>query len=106
MCTASAARAARAVSYTHLDVYKRQAEPAPTEDQEPAIAPAPVDDSPMPEGMVPVEETFYGQGSGNGYVQSGAGSIRNCTELSAQEIQAEMMQPLPFSCLLYTSRCV
>lgn len=73
------------------------AEPAPTEDQEPAIAPAPVDDSPMPEGMVTVEETFYGQGSGNGYVQSGAGSIRNCTELSAQEIQAEMMQPLPFS---------
>lgn len=70
--------------------------PAAAEGEEP-IPPAQTDDSPMPEGMVPVEEVFYGQGSGNGYVQSGAGSIRNCTELSAEEIAAETMQALPFS---------
>ncbi|WP_367925953.1 stage II sporulation protein P [uncultured Ruthenibacterium sp.] len=71
-------------------------QPTQTTD-EPAIETAPVDDSPMPEGMVPIEEIFYGQGTGNGYVQSGAGSIRNCTELSAEEIAAETMQALPFS---------
>ena len=72
-------------------------ETAPAEKADSSVAPAPVDDSPMPEGMVPIEEVFYGQGSGSGYVQSGAGSIRNCTELSDGEVAAETMQALPFS---------
>ena len=51
----------------------------------------------MPEGMAPLLETHYGQGSGPGYVQSGAATVRNCTELPDSDVAAEMMQPLPFS---------
>ncbi len=52
---------------------------------------------PMPEGMAPLIETFFPQGHGAGYIQSGAGTVRNCTALSDAEVAAEMMQALPFS---------
>lgn len=51
----------------------------------------------IPEGMAPLLETHYTQGSGAGYVQSGAATVRNCTALSNADIAGEMMQPLPFS---------
>lgn len=54
-------------------------------------------DEPVPEGMMPIEQTQYAQGSGAGYVASGAGSVRNCTSLPDSEVAAEMMQALPFS---------
>ena len=51
----------------------------------------------IPEGMAPLLETHYTQGSGAGYVQSGAATVRNCTALSNADIATEMMQALPFS---------
>ena len=51
----------------------------------------------IPEGMAALLETHYTQGSGAGYVQSGAATVRNCTTLSNADIAAEMMQALPFS---------
>lgn len=68
--------------------------------QEPAPEPepeTPVEPEPVPEGMAPLLETFFPQGQGAGYVQSGAGTVRNCTALSDAEVAAEMMQPLPFA---------
>ena len=47
--------------------------------------------------MAALLETHYAQGSGAGYVQSGAATVRNCTALSGADIAAEMMQALPFS---------
>lgn len=51
----------------------------------------------IPPGMAALLETHYTQGSGAGYVQSGAATVRNCTALSGADIAAEMMQALPFS---------
>lgn len=69
-----------------------------------AAAPTPEQDSgarqepeEIPEGMAALLETHYTQGSGAGYVQSGAATVRNCTALSNADIAAEMMQALPFS---------
>ena len=68
-----------------------------------ADAPVPDDDDArqapeeIPEGMAALLETHYAQGSGAGYVQSGAASVRNCTALSSADVAAEMMQALPFS---------
>ena len=59
--------------------------------------PAPLADGPIPEGMAPLLEAHYELGSGANYLQSGAGTVRNCTDLFAGELAAEMMQPLPFS---------
>ena len=51
----------------------------------------------IPEGMAALLETHYAQGSGAGYVPSGAATVRNCTTLSNADIAGEMMQALPFS---------
>lgn len=51
----------------------------------------------IPEGMAPLVETHYAQGSGPGYVQSGAATVRNCTDLPDSDVAAEMMRDLPFS---------
>lgn len=51
----------------------------------------------IPEGMAALLETHYTQGSGAGYVQSGAATVRNCTALSGADVAAEMMQALPFT---------
>lgn len=51
----------------------------------------------IPPGMAALLETHYTQGSGAGYVQSGAATVRNCTALSGADVAAEMMQALPFS---------
>jgi stage II sporulation protein P len=55
------------------------------------------DTTEIPEGMVPLELTHYGQGSGTGYVNSGAATVRNNTSLSDADVASEMMQALPFS---------
>lgn len=67
---------------------------APQPDSAPASAGA---DEPVPDGMAPLLETHYAQGSGAGYLSCGSASIRNCTELPDSELAAEMGQPLPFA---------
>ncbi|MEG1447480.1 MAG: stage II sporulation protein P [Ruthenibacterium sp.] len=49
-----------------------------------------------PEGSAPLIEAHYAQGNGAIFMQSGAATVRNCTELPAAEVAAEMMQELPF----------
>ena len=51
----------------------------------------------IPPGMAALLETHYTQGSGAGYVQSGAATVRNCTALSGADVAAEMLQALPFT---------
>lgn len=58
---------------------------------------APQEPEEIPEGMAALLETHFAQGSGAGYVPSGAATVRNCTALSNADIAAEMMQALPFS---------
>lgn len=73
--------------------------PAPQPEAEPdvpAAVPA-AEEEPVPEGMTPIVETFFAQGSGAGYVASGAGTVRNCTSLADSDIAGEMMQALPFA---------
>lgn len=50
-----------------------------------------------PEGSAPLLEAHYEQGTGALFLQSGAATVRNCTELPAAEVAAEMMQTLPFA---------
>ena len=57
---------------------------------------APAAPEPIPEGMAALEAVHYEQGSGGQYIAAGAGSIKNCTSLSAAEIDAEVGQALPF----------
>lgn len=63
----------------------------------PCAKPAPIRTEPIPEGMAPLTQRFFGLGRGAGYVPSGASVVRNCTEMPDHEVAAEMMQPLPFS---------
>ena len=89
-------------SFTALPETAAQ-EPASQPDSQPA---APSGDSaasepasepePVPEGMAVLEAVHYEQGSGGQYIAAGAGSIKNCTSLSAAEIAAEVGQALPF----------
>lgn len=58
---------------------------------------APQEPEEIPEGMAALLETHYTQGSGGAYVQSGAATVRNCTDLPNADVAAEMMQALPFS---------
>ena len=51
----------------------------------------------IPDGMVPLVSAHYEQGSGASYIPCGTATIRNCTELSAGEVAAEVGQALPFS---------
>lgn len=55
------------------------------------------EEEPIPEGMAAILRAHYEQGTGEHYIQSGAATVRNCTTLSAGEVAAEMMQPLPFA---------
>ncbi|MEG0897642.1 MAG: stage II sporulation protein P [Ruthenibacterium sp.] len=50
-----------------------------------------------PEGSASLIEAHYEQGNGAVFIKSGAATVRNCTELSAGEVAAEMMQKLPFT---------
>lgn len=75
-----------------------QAAPAQTSAPAPeGDADTPQEPEEVPEGMAALLETHYTQGSGAGYVQSGAATVRNCTALSNADIAGEMMQALPFS---------
>lgn len=80
------------------------AESVPVEQPVPqAISQAPAEpvqsarDEPVPEGMAAIEVIHYEQGTGNNYLQSGAATVRNCTDLSSSELSGLMMQSLPFS---------
>lgn len=64
---------------------------------EQAASEPPAEPEPMPEGMVPLKSAQYEQGTGANYIPCGAATIKNCTALSAAEVAAEVMQPLPFS---------
>ena len=63
---------------------QEQAEPAPTP-------------GPPPEGMGAVVSAHYEQGSGAAYIPCAAGTIKNCTSLSAAEVAEAAAGPLPFS---------
>ncbi len=55
-----------------------------------------VQNLPAPEGTMPIIPVTYGPGTGVLYIKSGAGYIKNCTELSAATVAGAVMQPLPF----------
>lgn len=78
-------------------VPEQGADSAATDRSSSGDAAAPDPNEPVPEGMAPLVSAHYGQGSGPSYIPCGAATIRNCTELSADEIAAEVGQPLPFS---------
>lgn len=63
---------------------QEQAQPAPTP-------------GPPPEGMGPIVSAHYEQGSGAAYIPCAAGTIKNCTSLSAAEVAEAAAGPLPFS---------
>ena len=63
---------------------QEQAEPAPTP-------------GPPPEGMGAVVSAHYEQGSGAAYIPCAAGTIKNCTSLSAAEVAEAASAPLPFN---------
>ena len=63
---------------------QEQAEPVPTP-------------GPPPEGMGTVVSAHYEQGSGAAYIPCAAGTIKNCTSLSAAEVAEAAAGPLPFS---------
>ena len=89
------AQTAPAEAFTQLPAAAEQALPAQPE-PETSEPEAPEEPEPVPEGMAAVEAVHYEQGSGGQYVAAGAGSIKNCTSLSAAEIAAEVGQALPF----------
>ena len=60
-----------------------QADPAPTP-------------GPPPEGMGAIVSAHYQQGSGDAYIPCAAGTIKNCTSLSAAEVAEAAAGPLPF----------
>ncbi|HJA25430.1 MAG TPA: stage II sporulation protein P, partial [Candidatus Fournierella merdigallinarum] len=51
---------------------------------------------PPPEGMGLITAAHYEQGSGEAYISCGAGTIKNCTSLPAEEVAAAAAAPLPF----------
>lgn len=53
--------------------------------------------APAPAGFGPIIEATYEEGSGERYIQSGAGWVKNVTDLPAAEVSAQMMQALPFT---------
>lgn len=63
---------------------QEQAQPAPTP-------------GPPPEGMGSIVSAHYEQGSGAAYIPCTAGTIKNCTSLSAAEVAEAAAGPLPFS---------
>ena len=63
---------------------QEQAQPAPTP-------------GPPPEGMGSIVSAHYEQGSGAAYIPCAAGTIKNCTSLSAAEVAEAAAGPLPFS---------
>ena len=49
-----------------------------------------------PADAAPIVSVHYEQGSGPYYIACGSGTIKNCTQLPAAEVAAEVGQPLPF----------
>lgn len=65
---------------------------------------APAESATPPEGMKAIVATTYTAGAGKIYIQSGAGWVKNCTDLSAATVRGAMMQPLPFTIELNSSQ--
>ncbi len=64
---------------------------APTPTPGPAATPAPA-----PEDAGRIRATFYEQGSGDGYIPAGAGSIKNSTSLPDSQVAQIIAQGMPF----------
>lgn len=65
------------------------------EQQPPAAEQAAVIQRPQNSGII--KEMHYTAGETEIYIQSGAGSIKNLTALSAAQVAQQVMQPLPFN---------
>ena len=70
-------------------------EPAAEPAEDAAATPAPTP-GPPPEGMGAIVSAHYQQGSGDAYIPCTAGTIKNCTSLSAAEVAEAASAPLPF----------
>ena len=71
--------------------------PAPTATPSPTPAPTPTpSQEAVPEGTLPIVEETFRQGSGDGYVQLTAGSIKNATGYSDAELQEAARGGVPF----------
>ncbi len=64
---------------------------------------APLPDEAVPEGMAPLYQRFYTQDAGGQTVACGAGTIKNCTDLTNAEVAAEVSGPLPFNIELHSA---
>lgn len=71
-------------------------EPAAEPAEDAAATPAPTP-GPPPEGMGAIVGAHYQQGSGAAYIPCTAGTIKNCTSLSAAEVAEAASAPLPFN---------
>ena len=71
-------------------------EPAAEPAEDAAATPAPTP-GPPPEGMGTIVSAHYQQGSGDAYIPCTAGTIKNCTSLSAAEVAEAASAPLPFN---------
>lgn len=74
--------------------------PVPTSEATPESTPAPSPATTAPPDLQnggPIRSQFYPQGSGEGYVQLEAGSIRNSTQHTDAELAEAADGPLPFS---------
>ena len=71
-------------------------EPAAEPAEDAAATPAPTP-GPPPEGMGAIVSAHYQQGSGDAYIPCTAGTIKNCTSLSAAEVAEAASAPLPFN---------
>ena len=78
--------------------------PAQPSADEPVEARSPVAGETVPEGMAPLLEQHFLQGSGPTYIPTGPATIRNCTSLPDSEVAAEVGQPLPFQIELGSSQ--
>ena len=78
-------------------------QPVPEDTSSPT--PVPVKPDTIPEGMgVIVEEQFRTSGTGDRYIQTGAGYLRNLTDLTPDQITPHIMQDLPFDIELNSSQ--
>ena len=67
------------------------------EQPEPTAAPEePEEEETRPEGAGSVVQAHYGQGSGGVYLPCGAGSLKNCTDLTRETVATQMEGGLPF----------
>lgn len=74
-----------------------EATPAPGPAATPAASPAPA-----PEDAGSIRTTFYEQGSGDGYIPAGTGSIKNSTSLADSQVADIISRGMPFGIELHS----